>query len=609
MKHPYLDLLHDLRAAVPVFRQYLQLRTGVGGGMHPKAAALWSYLLAVQKSCRVQGDLVEIGVFQGWGSYLPAHALAPREKLVLVDIAAHYLEAARNFVTSQTPVTAENIVQVQVDSAAGNFSNTIDKHTSRARWIHIDGEHSYPAVIRDLDTAARVATSDAIIVVDDVDHALAPCINDALLDWLRGNQGWRLLIRGYNKAYLVSTRAKINWREFVEIVPEVFDREFELKTVLASQTSSADTSYLSYGEGFNDAKYLRVNHTSTSLEDFEGQDPRTFFVGVQRRPTVLLFGNCQMQVLHHALNAAFDACGMNLQSCYVADVHELTAEGADQLRALAASSLMLITQVVRNERFAVGSEELEGIAGPGACLRVPSMHFNAYWPNQGDLRTQPDSDMAGPADAIAYLMLQAGHAPEAINSLLLDPGLYAPEELQQWVAAATTRLRERERYHKLDVSLSDIVAAADFGERPFYTFNHPRKVILDRVTARVLALLAQRFAPRDRAAYERLVSGQLRVSYDMSSIDFLDFPALPSVARGMGIAEDGAHAGVYRYFRTRGSGAVHRPLSLAAEIAGLAARMAKLSEEQHRFNAEQIRSTVLVPQRVMALLPQAQPSA
>lgn len=606
MSHPYLGLQTALREIAPVLQKYLGVQTTVGGGMHAKAAALWAYLLAVQRTLGIRGDCVEIGVFHGWGSYLPAQTLGSQDRVVLVDIAQHYLDKAGEFLGANTAARAEQVVKVLVDSAAGRSGDKIGPATQGARWIHIDGEHSYAAVIRDLDTSAQVALPETIIAVDDVDHALAPCINDALLDWLRENRQWRMLLRGYNKAYLVSSRSKVDWQRFIEILPEVFERFFSIRTVLASQSSSADSSYFSYGEGFNDAKYLKVNKTSTTLEDFEGESPRAYLLGASARPGVLLFGNCQMQVLHYGLTAAFEACGMHVSSRYVADVHEMSVEAAERARAAARESIGLVTQIVHNERFAIGSHELEKLNPQAFVLRVPSMHFNAYWPNHADLRTVPGSTFVSPTDVLAYLLITAGVPDSDILPMLSDPGLYGADELQAWARAAGARLRERETNQKLDVRLAQWLEERLAGERLFYTFNHPRKAVLDEALAQLVGLLGQRFAPRHRDVFNDIVARKLTLRYDMSTIDFIDFPPLTAVQRGLQLKEPPAEGTmIYRHFRPRGSGDVHRRVDLATEVRNLRGLLAKLSDEDRAFNLQQILATALVPAAVKPYVPPA----
>ena len=603
MKTNAIHLKPCLEGFSKQLEEFLAVPIAVGGGMHPKAAALWAYLLAIQQALRVRGDCVEVGVFRGWGSFLPARSLAPEERCVLVDISAYNLEQSRAFLGTHAGLAEAQMVDVLIDSAGGSAGQEIAQKVNRARWIHIDGEHSYAGVIADLDTSARIATNDAVICVDDVDHPLATCINDAMHDWLGRNQSWQLLLRGYNKAYLVSTRSAHDWRRYAEILPEVFERFFKIKTVLASQTSNAGSSYFSYGEPFKDFKYLRVNSTSQTLEEFEGLSARSYLLGETGHPEVLVFGNCQMQVLHYALAAATQMCGMRVNTRYVADVHELDEAGGERTRELARSSVGLITQVVTAEKFPVRSAELEALCGSGLVWRVPSIHFNAYWPNQADLRIYSGSTATVPTDALAYLLVAAGADNESIEAALADPDLYTPEEVLGWHASALERLQQREVHHGLHFSVADLLGKAVGGARLFYTFNHPRKRVLDHVMVQALQALARHFEPRHRDVFDAIVAGTTPVRYDMSTIDFIDFPPLASVRKALAFQEpDSPQQRVYRYARQRATDAIHAAIGIRAELDMLRAAWAASHEEHHAFNLAQIETTCLVPARLAATL-------
>lgn len=572
--------------------------------MKPKAAAAWAYFLAVQKALDVRGDCLEIGVFRGWGSFLPAKHLIEGERCILVDISRHNLEASATFLRESVGAADAQLTTVLVDSAGGNASERIKASSNEIRWVHIDGEHSYAGVFQDLTTASQMCSSNAVICVDDVDHALATCINDAMLDWLDANRTWQLCLRGYNKAYIVSTRSTIDWHGLIAVLPEVFERFFGLGTVLASQSSNARSRYYSYGEPFKQSKYLRVNNVVEDLEAFEGLDRRAFLVGESNRPEVLLFGNCQIQVLAGALTASADLAGMKVRFRHVADVHELDAGSAEKIRSCAKNSVGLLTQVVQGDKFLVRSDELESIVKSPLLLRVPSIHFNGYWPNQADLRITSGSTMAGPADAVAYAMIEAGASNEEIVAALCSDDLYETQEVLDWASAAYERLRTREVQHGLNVCLSDLFdpSRLSTGERELYTFNHPKKKVMDSLMIRCLFRFREVFEPRYREVFDAIVSGETAVRYDMSTIDFIDYPMLPSVAKAFG-NRGVASSSPAKYVRPRGSGDIHKAVPFAVEVSDLRARYGRLDAAAREFNRAQIQQTCSLPVGVRSMSP------
>ncbi|MHC1791171.1 WcbI family polysaccharide biosynthesis putative acetyltransferase [Solidesulfovibrio sp.] len=584
-------LRREVTQAAQIVGQYLAVETHVGGGMHPKAAQLWGYLLAIQNANSISGDFVEIGVFKGWGSFLPSRYCRPTEKLVLVDISQYHIDLARAFLVEHAGAKPEQIETVLTDSASGGSLAGLFNPARRLRFAHIDGEHSYSAVLADLDAVAGQAMADAVLCVDDVDHALAPGINDAMLDWLARNKTWRLLLRGYNKAYLVSQRSRIPWNQYIDFLPDVFATYFSSSILLASQTQSAYTTYFSYGEPFNQNKYLKVNQTVLGLEEFEGVHPRSLLCGESCKPSFLVFGNCQMRVVHGALVAAAELCGLDVRFDYVADVHELEAGDPERLRELARQSHGMICQNVQGERFLVRTAELAELLREKWRITVPSMHFNAYWPNQGDLQLIAGSPQCMPVDAVIYQLVENGRSNEEILAILHSPDLYQPAHLTDWFEKAVSRLRDREAHEGLTVRIADFLAAQARSQRLFYIFNHPKKTVLDFVLRRLLQELSQHFQPRRAAICQEILTGQRVIPYDMSSIDFVDILPLPIVCQSFGLSYDAREKDVYRYFRPRGACEIHKIITVQDEIAFIRSRLPSLDAAQRSFNRSQILST------------------
>lgn len=589
-----LNLRNEVVKSADFVVQYKAIETALFGGMHPQAAQLWGYLLAIQSSANICGDLMEIGVFKGWGSYLPARHCRSNEKIVLVDIAQHHLDLATTFLTEQAQVQKDVIEQLLIDSAAGAGLTGLLGANRCFRWIHIDGEHSYNAVMQDLDSAALFASTEAVICVDDVDHSLAPGINDALIDWLARNKHWKLLVRGYNKAYIVSVRSKVAWSHYINFLPEVFKRFFSSNILLASQTQSSDTNYFSYGDPFDDKSYLKVNQTVLQIEDFEGANPRSFLLGESRKPTILVFGNCQMNVLHGALVAASSLCGLDIRFEYVKDVHEATSEDAERLKSLACKADGIICQKVSGDKFAIRTDQLLDCLPNGLIITVPSMHFNAYWPNHADLQMTSGSPHCMPVDALIYNSIQTGLSNTDIKNLLNNPELFTPSDISIWFSEAVERLRQREVSDCLTIRLSNFLQVEAVKERCFYIFNHPKKKVFDYTLRLLLKEIGKTFEPRYPSFYGQIIGGEIDVQFDMSMIDFVDIPPLISVSSFLGMSVEDSINGVYRYVRPRGSREIHSRLIMEDELRFVRERFVTLSDDQKKFNREIISASTLI---------------
>lgn len=587
------NLRKEVVNAKKIVDKYLSIkREGFGGGMHPKAAQLWAYLLAIQNSFGISGDLVEIGVYNGWGSYLPACYCQTTEKVVLVDIAKYHLEQSKKFLINETSINESNIEMIGIDSTRGEDLLSLFRKRERFfRWAHIDGEHSYAAVIKDLNSVATFALPEAIICVDDVDHPMAPCVNEAMHNWLEQNREWQLLIRGYNKAYLISTRSKIPWLQYINFLPEIFKRFFLSDIMLASQTHSSDTKYFSYGDPIVKNKwYLKVNQTLSQIEDFEGPNPRVFLLGENRKPTILVFGNCQMRILYGALVMATHLCGIDIRFEYIADVHELNDQDAEQIKNVAQKADGIICQIVTGDKFKVKTNELLALLKNNLIITLPSMHFNAYWPNHADLQMIPGSPHCMPVDVLIYIGVQNGLTVEEIRNLLLSPDLFQPNDLEVWSNEAIQRLRQREEINKLTIQISDFLEKEARKERLFYTFNHPKKKLFDHVLKKLLKELRNYFEPRQSATFAGIIEGNIEIQYDMSMIDFIDFPLLISVANFFGFSKTDTVNRIYRYIRPRGSREIHQIVTIDDEIQHVKRQFSLISEEQKKFNDDVISS-------------------
>lgn len=271
MKKTLKSVVKD-RAKVAISNR--EIKTHIGGGLHPCTSALWCYLLSIQEYHETAGDLMEIGVFKGWSLFIPAAFCARGQKLAMVDVSREALEHARRFLESNSGTGLPDLVEVHGDSAK---FDVIPKALAgrEVRWAHIDGEHSYGALFSDLTLTTRHSGVDAIVCIDDVDYAEAPSLNDCLHDWLANNKDWRLMLRGFNKAYLVSTRSRIPWRRYLSFLPEVLETYYGESIMLCSQTRSCDSDYYALTNRPKPSlKYMSVNCYFETLAEFEGDDPR-----------------------------------------------------------------------------------------------------------------------------------------------------------------------------------------------------------------------------------------------------------------------------------------------------------------------------------------------
>jgi Methyltransferase domain len=186
----------------------------------------WDILLSRQDDLGVAGDLLEIGVLNGKSATLIALYARAHEKLVLVDPALR-----REAVAAVESIHANNNVHVR------DFSQNLRRHPEMAdrhgcfRWIHIDGEHSGPAVRNDLEIAVELVAPGGIICLDDFFTPAYPQITAAVFEFLASRRGrLQLFLVGYNKGYICNAEDAPGMLAFLrdEVPHEYARREFEV---------------------------------------------------------------------------------------------------------------------------------------------------------------------------------------------------------------------------------------------------------------------------------------------------------------------------------------------------------------------------------------------
>jgi predicted O-methyltransferase YrrM len=216
----------NLQRAKAQFQKYqtLYANPAPGGGMHPVCAAVCSLLLEWQETRGVKGDLLEIGVWFGNGAGLLNQHRRDDEKLILVDLNKSQERFQAN-VAKGKPLPPEALVFYPGDSLAMRRRDALARHRDSARFLHIDGEHSFEAVVSDLDLCAELINERGIVAVDDVFTAASACVTEALYYWLaRNREKLVMFLVGYQKAYLCSAR----------LLPELMELIYELPIIIGS---------------------------------------------------------------------------------------------------------------------------------------------------------------------------------------------------------------------------------------------------------------------------------------------------------------------------------------------------------------------------------------
>jgi hypothetical protein len=188
------DIPDDLKP----FHKYRATFERIGGSFWDGAIVTWDILLVRQAALGIDGDVLEIGVLKGKSATLIALHARAHETFVLIDPALR-----REAIEAVESIHAANNIYIR------DFSQHLDEHHAlasrrgRFRWIHIDGEHSGPAVSNDLAIAAALVAPGGIICLDDFFTPAYPQITAAGLEFLGSHRDrLQLFLIGYNKGYI-----------------------------------------------------------------------------------------------------------------------------------------------------------------------------------------------------------------------------------------------------------------------------------------------------------------------------------------------------------------------------------------------------------------------
>ena len=182
--------LPRLTSGIPTVDQYLDSGYASVVGMSSRfAAAVTCGLMRIQSALAVLGPAAEIGTFEGRFFIAMAHALAPGEKALGIDLfdwpnpqVIDRFEAN----CAKHGIPAERRITWKADSGAMQPAELLAKLGGRRpRFVHIDGEHSRAALAKDLELATAVLDPAGVIVLDDMLHPGYPTLMVAVQDYLQ----------------------------------------------------------------------------------------------------------------------------------------------------------------------------------------------------------------------------------------------------------------------------------------------------------------------------------------------------------------------------------------------------------------------------------------
>ncbi len=197
------------------FAEPMSLQRGIDGMLLEQSAAIWCHLLDAQESTWPwsgveHGAYLEIGTYKGKSASILAYFAARNgARVTIVD--PEVTGEARNVLNA----SGAKFDLIEDRSEYLRVTPFFSSSFRRISWAHIDGMHSYAAVLSDLAVCEDLIGDFGVICIDDFHTDLYPQIPAAVYAHLSSNTDLSLFLVGFNKAYLCRNGAKPYFHQYV----------------------------------------------------------------------------------------------------------------------------------------------------------------------------------------------------------------------------------------------------------------------------------------------------------------------------------------------------------------------------------------------------------
>lgn len=246
-----------------IYGRYAREFASLPGWFYQESVAIWDILLTFQAQSVLEGNLLEIGVWRGKSATLMALHAKPENTCVFVD--PEIPEPVRALIGK---IKSDHVIYAEMKSSGLFRTPLLAGYPRSFRWIHIDGEHSGPAVINDLDIARILLSEEGVIAIDDFFSPAFPQITGAVFKWLAAHPlEFELFLVGYNKGYLCRHREFARYGGFLKdrLHAELRRRISRPLTVWKS-THPADMNCFGIWERAGDKDYCGPDWDPSSIQ-------------------------------------------------------------------------------------------------------------------------------------------------------------------------------------------------------------------------------------------------------------------------------------------------------------------------------------------------------
>lgn len=251
----------DIRSGHAAIDRYLDAGYEKVRGMSSRfAAAICGHIVRRQTELGVRGDIAEIGTFEGRFFIALALGLAQGENAVGFDLFDWPNERVLDRFLAHCD--RNGLAQEKFHAWKAN-TRTITPEmlraklaTGKARFFHIDGEHSHDSLTIDLELAHQVMHPQGVIALDDMLHPGYPALIGTAIAYLKRHPDMRALAIVDREDIVAAAKLLICRRDALELYEKDLMESFakfhyivgadvldELTLVLTPQPRVADVGW------------------------------------------------------------------------------------------------------------------------------------------------------------------------------------------------------------------------------------------------------------------------------------------------------------------------------------------------------------------------------
>lgn len=255
----------------------------------------------------------------------------------------------------------------------------------------------------------------------------------------------------------------------------------------------------------------------------------------ETKKLALIYGNCQTEIIANMLeyNVEFNRQYVLLR---VPQIHLYRNE--EQIEQIFYKSnimqkmdLFIYQRVNENNRFhsKLGTENiLKQFNNNIKSLAIHNIYFDGYFPqydanDERYFRNLNKKDFPY-TDGIVDLMIKEKKSSDEIVTLISSEDLLSEKEVKEKCEQSISNLREREKI--VDVPIVDYIEENYCNEQLFYTYNHPKNIVIYEYVKRLLKCLG--IEKNDEFTEEEL-------NIEFGTLRINNFPIFPCVIKALGL--------------------------------------------------------------------------